>query len=134
MPIQLTENAESRCSRRFAFDEPSVQIAQTELSAICRAVGVLAPNDSVELHNLPLVISVKCKKRDDTGDVTNEVKGYNIARSLSLSELPPLRIASRRCMSSAWWATSQPSFLGFTPCLRHLAKMSFTFGPKLGSW
>jgi hypothetical protein len=33
-------------------------------------------SDSGELHNLPLVITVKCKKRDDTGDVSNEVKGY----------------------------------------------------------
>lgn len=64
---------------RLNLDNPNataVQIARAELSAICRAVGVLAPKDSVDLHNLPLVISVKCKKRDDTGDVTNEVKGY----------------------------------------------------------
>jgi hypothetical protein len=54
----------------------AVQIARAELSAICRAVGVLAPNDSVELHNLPLVIAVKCKKRPDTGEITNEVKGF----------------------------------------------------------
>ncbi len=57
-------------------NDMTVKIAQAELSAICRAVGVLAPNDSVELHNLPLRITVKCKKRDDTGDVTNEIKGY----------------------------------------------------------
>jgi hypothetical protein len=64
---------------RLNLDNPNamaVQIARAELSAICRAVGVMAPKDSVDLHNLPLVISVKCKKRDDTGDVTNEVKGY----------------------------------------------------------
>lgn len=57
-------------------NETTVKIAQAELSALCRAVGVLAPNDSVELHNLPLVITVKCKKRADTGEITNEVKGY----------------------------------------------------------
>jgi hypothetical protein len=57
-------------------NETTVKIAQAELSAICRAVGVLAPNDSVELHNLPLVITVKCKKRPDTGEISNEVKGY----------------------------------------------------------
>jgi hypothetical protein len=57
-------------------NETTVKIAQAELSAICRAVGVLAPNDSVELHNLPLIIAVKCKKRTDTGEITNEVKGY----------------------------------------------------------
>jgi hypothetical protein len=64
---------------RLNLDNPNataVQIARAELSAICRAVGVLAPNDSVELHNLPLVIHVRCKKRDDTSEITNEIKGY----------------------------------------------------------
>lgn len=54
----------------------AVQIARSELSAICRAVGVMTPSDSVELHNLPLVITVKCKRREDTGEVSNEIKGY----------------------------------------------------------
>jgi len=52
------------------------KIARGNLSAICRAVGVMQPGDSVELHNLPLVVTVKCKKREDTGELTNEVKGY----------------------------------------------------------
>jgi hypothetical protein len=65
---------------RLNLDNPNataVQIARGELSAICRAVGVLAPNDSVELHNLPLVIHVRCKKRTDTGEIVNEVKGFS---------------------------------------------------------
>ena len=57
-------------------NELTQRIAQGNLSAICRAVGVMQPRDSVELHNLPLVVTVKCKKREDTGDVANEVKGY----------------------------------------------------------
>lgn len=57
-------------------NEMTVKIARGTLSAICRAVGVMAPKDSVELHNLPLVVSVGCKKREDTGDLTNVVKGY----------------------------------------------------------
>ena len=64
---------------RLTLSNPNnqaVQIAQGELSAICRAVGVLQPKDSAELHNLPLQITVKCKKREDTGDVVNEIKGY----------------------------------------------------------
>jgi hypothetical protein len=64
---------------RLNLDNPNataVQIARAELSAICRAVGVLAPSDSAELHNLPLVIHVRCKKRPDTGELTNEIKGY----------------------------------------------------------
>jgi len=65
---------------RLNLDNPNgtaVQIARAELSAICRAVGVLAPNDSVELHNLPLVIHVKCKKRPDIGEIVNEIKGFS---------------------------------------------------------
>lgn len=64
---------------RLNLDNPSamaVKIARAELSAICRAINVMAPKDSLELHNLPLTISVGCKKRDDTGDITNEIKGY----------------------------------------------------------
>jgi hypothetical protein len=64
---------------RLNLDNPSemaVQIARAELSAICRAVGVLQPKDSVELHNLPLLVTVKCKKREDTGDVVNEIRAY----------------------------------------------------------
>jgi hypothetical protein len=54
----------------------AVKIARSELSAICHAVGVLQPRDSVELHNIPLLITVKVKKREDTGELTNEIKGY----------------------------------------------------------
>jgi hypothetical protein len=57
-------------------NELAVKIANAELSAICRAVGVMTPQDSVELHNLPMLIKVSCKKRDDTGEITNEIKGY----------------------------------------------------------
>ncbi|MBN2583677.1 MAG: DUF669 domain-containing protein [Planctomycetes bacterium] len=54
----------------------AVKIARSELSAICHAVGVMQPRDSVELHNIPLLITVKVKKREDTGELTNEIKGY----------------------------------------------------------
>jgi hypothetical protein len=64
---------------RLNLDNPSVQavqIAQGQLSAICRAVGVMCPRDSIELHNLPLLVTVKCKKREDNGDIVNEIRGY----------------------------------------------------------
>ena len=57
-------------------NELAMKIAQSELSAICRAVGVMTPNDSVELHNLPLTIRVVCRKRKDTGEISNEIRGY----------------------------------------------------------
>lgn len=64
---------------RLNLENPNpttVQIARQDLSAICRAVGVMTPGDSTELHNIPLLITVRQKKRPDTGDVGNEIKGY----------------------------------------------------------
>jgi len=63
---------------RLNLENPNseaVRIARADLSAICHAVGVLQPRDSVELHNLPLTITVKCRKTPD-GEIVNEVKGY----------------------------------------------------------
>lgn len=75
---------------RLNLDNPNstaVQIARSELSSICRAVGLMTPKDSAELHNLPLNITVKCKKRDDTGEMTNEIKGY-AKRELAGGQVP----------------------------------------------
>lgn len=58
-------------------NEKAVQIAQGTLSSICRAVGVLRPRDSAELHNKPVLVKVELKERNDKpGQMTNEVKGY----------------------------------------------------------
>lgn len=53
----------------------AARIATSELSSICRAVNLLHINDSSELHNLPLSVSVKCRKTPD-GEIVNEIKGY----------------------------------------------------------
>lgn len=85
---------------RLNLDNPNataVKIARGELSAICRAVGVLQPKDSTELHDLPLVISVKCKKRRDTDEVQNEIRGYAKKEALegkplqAVNDAPPWR-------------------------------------------
>lgn len=54
----------------------AVEIARADLSAICRAVGVLQLQDTVQLYNLPMVITVKCKKDPETDEMRNEIKGY----------------------------------------------------------
>jgi len=64
---------------RLNLDNPNemaVKIARGELSALCRAVGVLEPKDSVELHNLPMLISVR-QKTDSDGELRNEIRGYS---------------------------------------------------------
>ena len=54
----------------------AVRLARADLSAICRSVNVLTPSDSADRHNLPLVIKVHCRKDRNTGEITNDIRGY----------------------------------------------------------
>lgn len=53
------------------------KIGQSQLSALCHAVGVLNVADTAQLHNRPFRAKVKVRK-DDTGryEDQNEVSGY----------------------------------------------------------
>lgn len=59
-----------------ANKETTETIAKGNLSAICRAVGILTPKDSSDLHMKPLKISVGARKREDTGEMQNTIKAY----------------------------------------------------------
>ena len=66
----------------------AVQIARADLSAICRAVNVLEPRDSVELHNLPMTITVRCRKHPETGEISNEIKGFAARTPIGVAARP----------------------------------------------
>lgn len=55
--------------------ETAQEIAQRQLSAICRAVGVYTPEDSSDLHNKPLIVTVKVENSEKYG-AQNKVAGY----------------------------------------------------------
>jgi hypothetical protein len=86
-------------------NETTVKIAKGALSAICRAVGVLQPKDSCELHDLPLLVKVACKKRDDTDELTNVVKGYK-KRDTGMS--PPVAASASAPAKAASRSTTPP--------------------------
>ena len=52
----------------------AVQIARGQLSSICRAVKVLKPRDSTELHNLPLIVRVDVRVYEEKR--YNDVKAF----------------------------------------------------------
>lgn len=54
----------------------AVRIGRADFSALCHAVNVLNPSDTCELHNLPVILTVKCKKQKDTGELENVIRGY----------------------------------------------------------
>lgn len=84
---------------RLNLDNPStaaVEIARAQLSAICRAVEVIKPTDSSELHDLPIMVTVMCKKRADNGEIVNEIKGFSkiekleaVAQPVGAGSAPP---------------------------------------------
>jgi hypothetical protein len=59
--------------------------ARSELCQICRAVGVMRPQDSSELHHIPVVINVATNKR------RNKILAYSPARKQRAGELSPTR-------------------------------------------
>ena len=56
-------------------NQTAVEIAQRELAALCRAVGVIKPSDSAELHNKPLMVEVAVEV-DDRRRESNVIKKY----------------------------------------------------------
>ena len=55
----------------------TVEIAKRDLSAICRATGVLHPKDSAELHNIPVVISVGIRKGSNGYEDSNIIRKFS---------------------------------------------------------
>lgn len=60
-------------------NQTAVEIAQRELSTICRSVGVPVVDDSEQLHNKPLALKVKLRPATRDYDANNEVTGYDAA-------------------------------------------------------
>jgi len=57
--------------------DKAVEIAEAELGAICKAVGVETPNVSEDLHDRPLMIKVRSEERQDKpGVFSNVIRGY----------------------------------------------------------
>jgi hypothetical protein len=57
-------------------NETAQNIAQRALSSICRAVGVMTPKDSEELHDKPFIIKVGIRAASGEFQASNVVKEY----------------------------------------------------------
>lgn len=60
--------------------EEAVQIARRELATICKAVGVPRPENTAQLHNIPMVAVVKTEKNPGYAD-KNVIKNYKSAQT-----------------------------------------------------
>lgn len=63
------------------------KIGRAELAALCKAVGVLNPKDSNDLHDKPLVVKVGMDKKDPT---RNDIKSFVCKDAVStFAPVPP---------------------------------------------
>lgn len=85
-------------------NQTAVDIAQRELGAICRAVGIIKPNDSAELHNRPLVITVAVEidERKREGNVIKKYEPVNAGGVAPVGNAAPAGAAP-------WGAAQQPA-------------------------
>lgn len=67
-------------------NETAQKIAQQALSAICRAVGVMHPKDTGELHDKPFVVKVIIRPATEQYQASNQIKGYESKDGTPLSE------------------------------------------------
>jgi hypothetical protein len=65
----------------------AVKIAESELSAICRAVGVMVPKTTEELHDIPFIVKVTIRPEKDGYQATNEVSGYERVDGVKLADV-----------------------------------------------
>jgi hypothetical protein len=72
----------------FNPNQQAVEIAQRTLSAICRATGQATVQDSEQLHFKPLMMTVKVKQRQDNGEPSNEIGGYEPAGGVNTAPKP----------------------------------------------
>ena len=69
-------------------NDKAVDIARKDLAAICRAVGVMSPQASEELHDIPLMIKVKVRPASGDYEASNDIGGYKTVEGQDLTPAP----------------------------------------------
>ncbi len=69
-------------------NDKAVDIARKDLAAICRAVGVMSPQSSEELHDKPLMIKVKVRPASGDYEASNDIGGYKAVEGANLTPAP----------------------------------------------
>ena len=84
-------------------NDKAVDIARKDLAAICRAVGVMSPKSSEELHDKPLMIKVKVRPASGEYDASNDVGGYKADEGTDFTPPPPPKAATPAAPTKKPW-------------------------------
>ena len=74
------------------------QIGREQLSSLCRAVGITQLNDTTQLHNLPLLITIGIDRNDPTRNV---IKGFKAKTGTTAAPAKPV---AQQSTGAAPWA------------------------------
>lgn len=105
---------------RLCLSHPNpqtVSIAKGQLSALCRAVGVMRPKDSSDLHDLPFMVKINAKPRGDTGEMGNDVtafkaiggQGEALATAMTGRRVAPAAAPAAKPKKAAPWENKAPA-------------------------
>jgi hypothetical protein len=72
------------------------KIALSELSSICRAVGIMTPRGPDDLHDKPMEIEVKVRAADANYAASNEIVGYKPTTSAATAQAPKPTVPWRK--------------------------------------
>lgn len=84
----------------------AVTIAQQELAALCKAVGIVTPNDSSELCNIPFVVKLGIEKDNNGGEQNKILNYYSTAAASALAAAAPAASAAANPAAGAKPATA----------------------------
>ena len=84
-------------------NDKAVDIARKDLAAICRAVGVMSPQSSEELHDIPLMVKVKVRPAQGEYDASNDVGGYKADEGTDFTPPPPPKAATPAAPAKKPW-------------------------------
>lgn len=88
----------------------AVEIAQSQLSALCRAAGVVKLLDSAQLHGIPVVAVVKYVPPKNGFDEKNEIKTYKAASVSSHPDSVPARAEPITSQTAAAKSGNKPKW------------------------
>ena len=74
LTFEILSDGPAKGRKVFAWINYEKQIGREELASLCKAVGVTELEDTVQLHNLPLVITVGVDRNDPTKNVVRAYK------------------------------------------------------------
>ena len=85
------DQAGRKAFERLNLNNPNataVEIAQRTLSSICRAVGVMTPRQSADLHDKPFMVKIKVKPAKDGYDASNDIAEYAAPNAAPTTSAP----------------------------------------------